>query len=353
MAEEIHDVILISPSDDDSDCQIVKVCSSPGGQSKTKMRWEYHPYKLPRCRRSMKMTRQQNKDIDDDHQDKETTSNQNTQQSMAHDITTSGDVARNACSISMDQNIAPSRFGSMNDHPSDNEMSDAKAERSVMPRVDPTDPLANRHHTADLEPTSMLPPPFPSQTPDPSNLISILDDEDKQRESRSRSGSVATLDIPMEGADAQRGSLQGVEDDIQEIYTDALDEKPELLLGETIHLVDYAYHPQLFANPAMVSNEDVSILAPESLPEESNQASIKIEKLQDVETDLRRLCKRLPASRGRLPRVGQRRAWSSIINFAAYEAMLRPLFTQPKETINFVTFHDMVEERAEETENKK
>ncbi|KAM0512505.1 hypothetical protein ACHAPE_008828 [Trichoderma viride] len=353
MAEATHDVISISSSDDDSDCQIVKVSSSLGGRIKSKTRWQYQPYKLPRPRRSKNIPRQLHEDADDDLQDKEPISNENTQ-SFEASVTAGGDAARNGCSQSMDQSIDPLRFG-LADLSSINEMSDAKTERSVTTRVDPTDPLANRHHTADLEP-SMLPPPFPSQMPDPSNQISTLDNEG-QRESRSRSCSVATLDFPLERADAQRGDVQGLEGDAQGIDSDMLDEQRQLLLGGPTILADCANHPQIIANPAVLPNEDGYQLALGSAPEserdaiktgESDQAAIKTEEIQDVDTgSLQRFKRASTTSRGRLPRVGKRRAWRSIINFAGYETLLGPLFTQQKEMIRSVTYDDMVEERAE------
>ncbi|KAM0453592.1 hypothetical protein ACHAPV_008926 [Trichoderma viride] len=338
MAEAAHNVISISSSDDDSDCQIVKVSSSLGGRIKSKMRWQYQPYKLPRRRRSKNIPRQLNEDVDDDLQDEEPTSNRNNQHYEADLPAVGGDAARNGCQ-SMDQSIDPLGFGSMADHSVVNETSDAKTERSVTMRVDPTDPLANRHDTADLEPTSMLPPPFP-QIPDPSNQMATLDG-DKQRESRSRSCSVATLDFPLKRADAQRGGIQGVDSEM-------LDEQRQLLLGGPTMLADCANHPQPIANPAVLPNEDGHLLALGSAPEESDQAAIKTEEFQDIEANSLRLFNRAPiTSRGRLPRVGKRRAWSSIINFGAYETLLGPLFTQQKEMIRSVTYDDMVEERAE------
>ncbi|KAM0487310.1 hypothetical protein ACHAPX_000581 [Trichoderma viride] len=354
MAEATHDVISISSSDDDSDCQIVKVSSSLGGRIKSKMRWQYQPYKLQRPRRSKNIPRQLHEDADDDHPEKEPISNQNTQSFKASVTAVGGDAARNGCSQSMDQSIDPLRFG-LADHSSIKEMSDAKTERSVATRVDPTDPLANRHHTADLEP-SMLPPPFPSQMPDPSNQISTLDNEG-QRESRSRSCSVATLDFPLERAHAQRGDVQGLEEDAQGIDSDMLDEQRQLLLGGPTILADCANHPQIITNPAVLPNEDDYQLALGSAPEsnrdaikteESDQAAIKREEIQDADTgSLQRFKRPSTMSRGRLPRVGKRRAWSSIINFAGYETLLGPLFTQQKEMIRPVTYDDMVEERAE------
>lgn len=347
MAEATHDVISISSSDDDSDCQIVKVSSSLGGRIKNKMRWQYQPYKIPRRRRSKNIPRQLNEDVDDDLQDEKPTSNRNTQHYEADLPAVDGDAARNGCSQSMDQSIDALRFGSMADHSSINETSDAKTERPVTTRVDPTDPLANRHDTADLESTSMLPPPFP-QMPDPSNQMATLDDEDKQRESRSRSCSVATLDFPLERADAQRGGIQGFEGDVQEIDSDMLDEQRQPLLGEPTMLADCANHPQSIAKPAVLPNEDGHLLALGSAPEESDQAAIKTEEFQDVEANSLRRFNRAPiTSRGRLPRVRKRRAWSSIINFGAYETLLGPLFTHQKEMIRSVTYDDMVEERAE------
>lgn len=367
MAEATHDVISISSSDDDSDCQIVKVSSSLGGRSKSKMRWQYQPYKLSgagRRRRSKNIPRQLNKDVEDDLRDKEPISNQNMHSFEADVIAVSDDATRNGCSQSMDLSIDALRFGSMADHSSVKEMSDAKTERSAAMRVDPTDPLANRHHTADLEPTSLLPPRFPSQLLDPGNQISALDDEGKQRERRSRSCSVATLDIPLERADAQRGDVQGIEGHVQGVDSDVLDVQRELLLGGPTNLEDCANHSQTIANSAVLSNEDGSILMLESAPEESDQAAIKTEEYQDVEAAIKaeqnqdveanslRLSKSAcTTSRGRLPRVGKRTAWSSIINFAGYETLLGPLFTQQKETIRSVTYDDMVEERAEK--NKK
>lgn len=357
MADATHDVISISSSDDDSDCQIVKVSSSLNGRIKSKMRWQYQPYKWPRPRRSKKMTRQHNEAVDDDVQDKEPISNQNTHSFEAGMTVVSVDAARNGCSQSMDQSIAGLRFVSMADHSSIKEMSDAKTERSVTTRVDPTDPLANRHHTADLEPTSMLHPPFPQQMPDPSNQTSNPDNEDGQRESRSRSCSVATLDFPLERADAQREDVQGLEGDVQGIDFDVLDEQRRLLLGGPINLVACANHPHIIANPAVLPNEDGSQLALGSAPEsnrdaikteESDQAAIKTEEIQDVDTgSLQRFKRASTTSRGRLPRVGKRRAWSSIINFGAYETLIGPLFTQQKEKIRSVTYDDMVEKRAE------
>lgn len=279
------------------------------------------------------MTRQQNEDVYDDDQDEEPTLNRHIQHSEAHLAAVGGDAARNGCSQSMDQSIDPLRFGSMADHSSSSEMSAL---------VDPTDPLANRHDTADLEPTSMSPPPFPSQMPDPGKPILPLDNEDRQREIRSRSCSVATLDFPFERVDAQG------------INTDTHDEQRELLLGATANLVDCANHPQLFANSAVLPNEDGSILILGSLPEGSNQATIKMEEPRDVETDSLQPCRKAPTTRrGRLPRVGKRQAWNSIINFAAYETMLGPLFTQQKEMIRSVTYDDMMDERAERMAKKK
>ncbi|KAK1241047.1 hypothetical protein MKX08_001021 [Trichoderma sp. CBMAI-0020] len=329
MAEATHDVICISSSDDDSDCQIVKVSSSLGGRIKSKMRWQYQPYKLPRRRRSKNIPRQLIEGVDDDVQDEKPTLNSNTQHYEANLTAVSGDAARNGCSQSMDQSIGALRFGSMADHSFVNETSDAKTERSVTMRVDPTDPLANRHHTADLEPTSMLPPPFPSQMPDPSNQISTLDDKDRQRESPG-------------------GGIQGFERDVQEIDSDMLDEQRQLLLGEPTVLADCANHPQPIDNPAVLPNEDGSVLVLGSAPEELDQAAIKTEERQDVEANSLQRFKRVSTtSGGRLPRVGKRRAWSSIINFAGYETLLGPLFTQQKEMIRSVTYDDMIEERAE------
>ncbi|PTB39113.1 hypothetical protein M441DRAFT_144534 [Trichoderma asperellum CBS 433.97] len=349
MTEATHDVISISSSDDDSDCQIVKVIPSPRGQRKSKMRWQYHARSLRRANKGRKrMARQRNEDAYDDHQDKEPTSKGYTPHSEADLIAVSGDAARNDCSQSVDQSIDPLRFGSMANHSSSHETSDAKAERPEMMRVDPIDPLANRHHTADLGHASMLPPPFPSQRPDPSEQIP-QDSEDKQRDIRSRSCSAATLDF--ERADAQRGDYQGSERDVQGVNTDVLDGQPELLLGGTTNSADCANHPQPFAN---LANEDGSILPLESLLEESNRDAIKLKEPQDGETGSLRPYKRAPtASRRRLPQVGKRRAWSSIINFAAYEAMPTPLFTQQKETIRSVTYDDMIEERAERKANKE
>lgn len=360
MAEATHDVISISSSDDDSDCQIVKVSSSLGGRIKSKMRWQYQPYKLPgagRRRRSKKMIRQPNEDVEDDLQDKEPISNQGTQFSEAGVIAVSGDTTRNGYSQSINQSINPLRSGSMADYSSVKEMSDAKTERSAAMRVDPTDPLANRHHTADLEPTSMRPPSFPSQIPDHSSQISALDNEGKQRESRSRSCSVATLDFPLEMADAQRGDFQGLDSDV-------LDVQRELLLGGPTNLEACVHHSQTIANSAVLPNEDGSILALGSAPEESDYAAIKTEEYQDVEAAIKaeqnqdvevnslRLSKSAcTTSRGRLPRVGKRTAWSSIINFAGYETLLGPFFTQQKKMIRSVTYDDMVEETAEK--NKK
>ncbi|EHK50208.1 uncharacterized protein TrAtP1_007274 [Trichoderma atroviride] len=348
MAEATHDVISISSSDDDSDCQIVKVRPSLGGRIKSKMRWQYQPYKLPRRRRSNNIPRQRNEDVDDDLQGEKPTSNRHTQHYEADLTAVGGDAARNGCSQSMDQSIDTLRFGSMADLSVVNETSDAKTERSVTTRVDPTDSLANRHDTADLEPTSMLPPPFPSQMPDASNPISTLDNKDKQRESRSRSCSVATLDFPLERADAQRGGIQGFERDVQGIDSDVLDEQRRLVLGEPTVLADCANHPHQFACTAVLPNEDCSVVALRLAPEESVQAAIKTEESQDVAASSLQLIRRVSTtSRGRLPRVGKRRAWSSIINFGAYETLLGPLFTQQKDMIRSVTYDDMMEDRAE------
>ncbi|KAL7893188.1 hypothetical protein HDV63DRAFT_408522 [Trichoderma sp. SZMC 28014] len=341
MAEATHDVISISSSDDDSDCQIVKVSRSLGGRTKSKMRWQYQPYKLPRCRRSKKMIRQLYEDDEDDFQDTEPMSNQNKPSFEPGVTAVSGDATRNGRSQSMDQSIDSLRFDSMADHSSFKEMSDAKTERSAAMRVDPTDPLANRHHTADLEPTSMLPPPFPSQIRDPSNQISARDNEGKRRESRSRSCSVATLDFPLEMADARRKDVQGLDSDV-------LDVQRELLLGGPTNL------EQTLAKSAVVPKEDGSILVRGSdqaaIKTEEHQdveAAIKAEQNQDVEANSLRLFKSAcTMSRGRLPRVGKRTAWSSMINFAGYETLLGPFFTQRKETIRSVTYDDMVEERA-------
>lgn len=353
VAESTHDVIPISSSDDDSDCQIVKVISTPG-RSKSKMRWQYHPYKLPRSRGKYRGTKkttapQPSEEIhDDDDQNKERTSKEYIQHSEADLTVVSGGAARNGRLLSIDQGIDPLLFGSMADHSSSNETSDAKAERSVMTGVDPTDPLANRHYTADLEPMSMLPPPSLSQKPDPSKQMVPLDNQDKQRDTRFRSCSAAILEISLEKADAQRRNIQRSERDIQEIDADTLDEHLELLLEGTANLVDCVNHLQPLANSAALPNENGSILPLESLLEESNQGTIKREEPQDdVETGLLQPYKgAITASRRRLPRVGERRAWSSIINFDAYEAMSRPLFTQQKEMIRSVTYDDMVEERA-------
>ncbi|KAL9477625.1 hypothetical protein ACSS6W_007466 [Trichoderma asperelloides] len=352
MTEATHDVISISSSDDDSDCQIVKVISSPCGRSKSKMRWQYHSRRLRRTYRGRtRMARQRNEDAYDDHQEKEPTSKGYTPHSEAGLIAVSGDAVRNGCSQSKDQSNDPLRFGSMADHSSSNETSDAKAARSEMTRVDPIDPLANRHHTADLGQTSMLPPPFLSQRSDPS-AQTPQDSEDEQRDIRSRSCSAATLDF--ERADAQRGDYQGSDRDVQGVNADALDEQPDLFLGGTTNSAGCANHPLPFANLAVLTNGDGSILPLESLPKEWNRDAINLEEPQEGETGSLRPYKRASTtSCRRLPQVGKRRAWSSIINFAAYEAMPKPLFTQQKETIHSVTYDDMIEERTERKVNKE
>ncbi|KAL7924602.1 hypothetical protein ACQKWADRAFT_271532 [Trichoderma austrokoningii] len=331
MAETTQDIIMISSSDDDSDCQIVKVSPLFGGRSKRKMRWQYQP---PKSRLRRKWRRQQNEDIDDD-QDGEPTSKWDMQHLEADVAAVSADAAGTG--------------DSMADHSSNNEMIkiNAKAARSVTTRVDPKDPVANRHDTADLEPLNMPPPPFPSQTTDASNQILPLDDEDMQQVIRSRSCSVATLDFPFEEADAQ-----GYERDVQGISTDMLDEQRQLVLEGATNCIT---HSQPIANLAVLPNaDDGSILALESLAEESNSYAIKIEEPQNVEAESLKLYKKAPTtSRGRLPRVGKRRAWSSIINFAAYEKMLGPLFTRQKERIRSVTYDDVIWERAETGKSKK
>ncbi|KAL6903929.1 hypothetical protein GGI43DRAFT_307003 [Trichoderma evansii] len=351
MAEATHDVITISSSDDDSDCQIVKVISSFDGRSKSKMRRQYQGCKLARPRRRKRMTRQLNEDVYDDDQDKEPTLLGYKQHSEMDLTAVSGDAARNGCSQSMDQSIEPLRFGSMADHSSSNGTNDAKTERSVMTRVDPTDPLAIRHYTADLGQASMLPPPFLLQSLDPSKQI--LDDKDKQRKIHSRSCSPTTLDLFHERAAAQQGNTQGAERDVQGTNTDTLDEQPELLLGGTTNSVDCGNHTQPYADSAIPPYGDDSTPPLESLPEGSNQDTIKIEESRDVEMGLLQPYGRAPAAyRRRLPRVGKRRAWSSVINFAAYEAMPKPLFAQQKKMIRSVTYADMIKERAKRKMNK-
>lgn len=352
MTEATHDVITISSSDDDSDCQIVKVISSFDGRSKSKMRRQYQACKPARPRKRKEMARRLNEEVYDDDQDMEPASKGYTQNSEVDLTAVSGDAARHGCSDGMDQSIEPLRFGSMADHSSINGTNDAKTERSVLPRVDPTDPLAIRHYTADLGQASMLPPPFLAQSLDPSKHVP-LDDKDTQRKIHSRSCSSTTLDLFCEGA-AQRGNTQGAERDVQGTNTDTLDDNPRLLLGGTTNSVDCANYTQPHADSTVSPNGDGFALPLESLPEESNQDAIKIEEPRDVEMgSLQPYTRALTTYRRRLPRVGRRRAWSSVINFAAYEAMPGPLFTRQKKNIRSVTYDDMMEERAERKMKKE
>jgi hypothetical protein len=317
------------------------------------------------------MTHQLNEAVYDDRRDIASTSRGYTRRSEADSTATRGDAARIGRLQSTSLGIEPLCCDPVVDRPSDMESNNTKMTSYAMMHVDLTDPSSVLHRTTDLEPASTSLPLLP-HTIGPKQAP--RGDDDEQHRIRSRSCSTATLDFNLERAAAQWGSSQDFGRNVQAII-DMLDEPSEFLSNSTTELIDLAKCTSSSANSAVLRGSDDSILLLESTLGELNRA-IKTEKPQDAEKgSLLRPIKTEPSSptlqshrntmlqprrggasamcRRQLPRVGKWRAWNSIINFSAFDAMPGPLFTRHKKVIHSMTYDDIMRERAKKGAKRK
>ncbi|KAH6608339.1 hypothetical protein Trco_001685 [Trichoderma cornu-damae] len=315
-----HDAISISSSDNDSDCRIVKVVPSTARRGKNKMRWQYQP-------------------------------------------ATSGDAAGKGRFQSANRGVESLGSGSGVHRSSAAGLDGNETSGSAMVQVELTDPCSIQQDTVDLEQMS-TPSALPTQRAGSQQAPQGADDE--RFDIRVRSCSTATLTFALEGAAAQRRGSEGVERVVR--GTIGVHEEPPKPL------------PPPFTNSVVPRGSNDSTPSPGPVLGESNQAVIKDEfreasskgntigNAQDLATSLETGSSPIPQghispsrqrqyaavrARRRLPRVGKWRAWSSAINFAAFEALPGPLFTLPKEALHPVTYNGIVKERAEKEAKRR
>ncbi|KAL7788603.1 hypothetical protein V8C37DRAFT_387957 [Trichoderma ceciliae] len=357
VGKSTHDVISISSSDNDSDCRIMKVLPSPAKRGKNKMRWQYKLSSMPRARASrgdgeIMPIRQLNEAVYEDRRDIASTSRGFTKRLNTDLMATSGDAAHSEGSNS------------------------ALTNSHAIPHVDLTDSFSIQQHTVhatDLEQTT-------TTSPSPPQIVESkqapLDVEDGQCGIRPRSCSTATLDMsPARAALAgsaplwasQQGSSKGFEGDVQGI-TDTFGEPSGSSSNATTELIDPEKCTPSSPNSVVRHNSDGSLPSRELLL--SNQA-MSIEKFHDgakspgkaQSSSPIRQNHRSPSlqphkvasarARRQLPRAMNWRAWDSVINLAAFEALPGPLFTRPKEVLHSVTYEGILRERAKKEAKKR
>ncbi|KAL6812292.1 hypothetical protein V8C40DRAFT_257385 [Trichoderma camerunense] len=326
-----NDVISIESSDSDSDCQIVEVIPSPPKRGKNNSRWQKKLSSKTQTRSREMTMRQLDKVVYEDRPSMSSASKGYARR-LSVDLTATG------CGLQ------GTTFKT--DHLPDTEPNDADA----VSHVDLEDPFSVQRYINDDSEAASISFPNLAQSAECKQEPHFEDgdnneDEDGQRSARSRSGSTATLDFSPE-----RESCSDSDKNVHGIV-DMFDEA----LGSTgLARTRDCTTVDACTMRMMLHNSGYLTPAEEASSERSDPIILNME-LQIEEKALEGDSSMVSSnailqphetaskSSHQLPQAGR---WDSVVNVAAFKALPGPLFTQPKQILDVVTYESIMEEKA-------